>query len=112
MVFFKHYTNKNKKNIYYFSTVYGIGLKKAYTLCCLLGLDVNSINKELSFHDKNKLNYLLTSLNKFYIGADLKKYTYDRIKRTKQIRSYKGIRHSTNLPVNGQNTKNNAKTQK
>jgi len=28
----------------------------------------------------------------------------------KNIKSYKGIRHSYNLPVNGQKTHNNAKT--
>jgi small subunit ribosomal protein S13 len=47
---------------------------------------------------------------KFITGADLKKRTYDKIQKMKNIKSYKGVRHSYNMPVNGQRTHTNAKT--
>ena len=34
------------------------------------------------------------------------------IKRLREINSYRGNRHRRNLPVRGQNTKNNARTRK
>jgi small subunit ribosomal protein S13 len=40
-------------------------------------------------------------------GSDLKLRTEFDIKRLKKIRSYRGVRHSANLPVRGQRTKSN-----
>ena len=50
---------------------------------------------------------------KISVGNDLSidfVNTYDKIQYMKNIKCYKGIRHSYNLPVNGQKTHNNAKT--
>ena len=41
---------------------------------------------------------------------DLENFNKKNIMNLKIINSYKGIRHSSQLPVNGQNTHNNAKT--
>jgi len=43
---------------------------------------------------------------------DLKKNVYDNIQLLKNIKSYKGVRHTYKLPVNGQRTHTNAKTQR
>ena len=47
-----------------------------------------------------------------YYGADLSLRNEFDIKRLKKIRSYRGIRHTTKLPVRGQRTKSNFRLNK
>jgi small subunit ribosomal protein S13 len=54
-----------------------------------------------SFIDKN-----------FKIENDLKIEISQNIKRLKEISSYRGVRHTKNLPVRGQRTKTNARTKR
>ena len=56
---------------------------------------------------KNRQNDLETGEDQHVSGADLKLRKEFDIKRMKKIRSYKGIRHTANLPVRGQRTKGN-----
>ncbi len=56
---------------------------------------------------KNRQNDLETGEDMHVSGADLKLRKEFDIKRMKKIRSYKGIRHTANLPVRGQRTKGN-----
>lgn len=51
-------------------------------------------------------------MEQYKTEADLKKEISDSIRQAKRIKNYKGIRHTFNLPVNGQRTRTNAKTQK
>ena len=44
--------------------------------------------------------------------GDLRREVSLNIKRLMEIGSYRGIRHRRNLPVRGQNTKQNARTRK
>ncbi|MBU2576913.1 MAG: 30S ribosomal protein S13 [Nanoarchaeota archaeon] len=56
---------------------------------------------------KNRQKDLADGKDKHLSGADLKLQGEFDIKRLKKIKSYKGIRHSANLPVRGQRTKSN-----
>jgi len=56
---------------------------------------------------KNRQKDLETGEDRHVVGADLKLRKEFDIKRMKKIRSYKGIRHTMNLPVRGQRTKAN-----
>lgn len=56
---------------------------------------------------KNRQKDLETGNDRHLSGADLKLRKEFDIKRLKKIRSYKGIRHTANLPVRGQRTKGN-----
>ena len=103
-------TNSNKKLIYLLRSIYGIGLYSAIQLCLSLGYDQNIKMNELKLTDLNKINALITIKYKFSTDTERKKYVYDKIRQMISIKSYKGIRHSYNLPVNGQRTHTNAKT--
>ena len=46
------------------------------------------------------------------VEGDLKREVSLNIKRLQEIGCYRGIRHRRNLPVRGQNTKQNARTRK
>jgi len=64
-------------------------------------------NPEIPSFLKNRQKDLETGEDQHISGADLKLRKEFDIKRLKKIRSYKGIRHSVNLPVRGQRTKGN-----
>ena len=90
--------------------VYGLGLSTSQRVCKSLGYDINTKLMDFRSEDLNKLTAIVSVQYKFIIGAELKKQTYDKIQQMKNIRCYKGVRHSYNLPVNGQRTHTNAKT--
>jgi small subunit ribosomal protein S13 len=46
------------------------------------------------------------------VEGDLRRERSQNIKRLQEIGSYRGLRHRRGLPVNGQNTKTNARTRK
>jgi small subunit ribosomal protein S13 len=103
-------TNDNVKLIYSLRNIYGIGLLSAKKICSSLGFDVNTKMTDLKEEDLNKINALINVKYKFSTDSEKKKNTYDNIQHMKNIKCYKGVRHSYNLPVNGQRTHTNAKT--
>lgn len=46
------------------------------------------------------------------VEGDLRRLVNGNIKRLREIRCYRGIRHQKRLPVRGQRTKTNARTRK
>jgi small subunit ribosomal protein S13 len=49
---------------------------------------------------------------KVMVEGDLRRDVANDIRRLKEIGSYRGNRHSANLPVRGQRTKTNARTKR
>lgn len=105
-------TKSNKQMTYVLRTVFGIGLFYSKKICQSLGYDYTVKMNELMEKDLNKFNSLITIKYKLMIDTELKKNIYDNIQTLKMIKSYKGIRHTYNLPVNGQRTHTNAKTRR
>ena len=50
--------------------------------------------------------------SEYVVEGDLRREVSLNIKRLMEIGCYRGIRHRRNLPVRGQNTKNNSRTRK
>ncbi len=48
----------------------------------------------------------------YKIEGDLRVEVMGNVKRLKEIASYRGTRHSKNLPARGQRTKSNARTKR
>ena len=67
--------------------------------------------KELNLKHLSLINDWIID-NNVIINDDLKKLNYDNKKRLITIKCYKGFRHEENLPVRGQRTQTNARTQK
>lgn len=59
---------------------------------------------------KNRRFDLETGKNKHFLGSDLDMKKEFDIKRLIKIRSYKGIRHASKLPVRGQRTRSHFRT--
>ena len=64
-------------------------------------------NPEIPGFLKNRQNDFEDGEDKHLVGVDLKLRKEFDVKRLKKIKSYKGVRHSANLPVRGQRTRAN-----
>lgn len=103
---------KNKKLIYVLKNVYGLGLSRSKLLCLNLGYNYDIKVDKLKQKNFNKINSLITLKYKYLIQNELKNKIYSNINFMKKIKTYRGIRHTYKLPVNGQKTRNNAKTRR
>lgn len=63
----------------------------------------------LTEEDQKKIS---DELKKYVLESDLKREVAAAIKRLKEIKCYRGMRHNLGLPVRGQLTRKNARTAK
>ena len=94
---------------YGLTAVYGVGLSRAQSILDELGISHTKKVPELTTEEENAIREKIESLN---IEGELKREVAGNIKRLKDIRSYRGMRHSRRLPARGQRTKTNARTLK
>ena len=107
----KNLTYYKKKNIYlYLKGIYGINTKTSFTICNKLGFNPYSKTENLLSSEMANLNAYLTK--NFTIKHHLKQEVKSNIRDLIFLKNYRGRRHSLGLPVRGQRTKTNAKTQK
>jgi|SRR3989344_2161318 len=89
--------------------LYGIGRKNVVDVLRKAQIDGSKRIKTLSEDEQKRIQ---NALDKYKIEGDLKVEVQGNIKRLKEISSYRGQRHSKNLPVRGQRTKSNARTKR
>jgi len=87
--------------------LYGIGIPSARRILDQVGIDRGKKAKDLTPDEENKIRLLV---EKIPIEGNLKREIAANIKRLKDIKSYRGIRHAKRLPVRGQRTKTNSRT--
>jgi small subunit ribosomal protein S13 len=75
-----------------------------------LNVDGNQRVKDVPESDLAKIREY-TDKN-LIVEADLSRTVTGNIKRLKEIKSYRGLRHSAGLPSRGQRTKTNARTKR
>jgi len=88
--------------------IYGIGRSSSTKILKNLKINPNIRTKDLTAADEGKIRDYLK--DNYKVEGDLKREVLGNIKRLKEIRSYKGIRHERHLPVRGQRTKTNSRT--
>jgi len=91
------------------TAVYGIGRVKAQSILAKAEVDPGKKAKELSSKEENDLRQLVEAEK---IEGDLRREVSTNIKRLKDIKSYRGSRHTKKLPSRGQRTKTNSRTLK
>lgn len=91
------------------TVLYGVGRPRAQKILKDAGLDFGKKSKDLSPEEENKIRTLIEG---YQIEGDLKREVANNIKRLKDIKSYRGSRHTKRLPARGQRTKTNARTLK
>jgi small subunit ribosomal protein S13 len=87
--------------------IYGIGRTTGEKICHKLEIHPQCRLQELSESKITKLSQLLNSME---IEQELRRKTENRIQTLVDLKSYRGLRHSTGKPVRGQRTRNNAQT--
>lgn len=89
--------------------IYGIGYTTAQLICHRLHL--NPRYKVFQLTDLQQ-NALMKEIKYFLTHTELRKHIKTHVDLLIQMRSYRGIRHVLGLPVRGQRTRSNAKTQR
>ena len=86
---------------------YGIGFSKAKKILAEAGVEENKKPGDISTEDEAKIRKLIEATK---IEGDLRREKAANIKRLKDIKSYRGSRHTKGLPSRGQRTKTNSRT--
>ena len=87
--------------------LYGIGVSSARKILNQVSIDPGKKAKDLSLDEENSIRAIV---EKILIEGNLKREISANIKRLKDIKSYRGVRHMKRLPVRGQRTKTNSRT--
>lgn len=87
--------------------LYGIGVSTARKILDQVGVAHGKQAKDLTEDEENKIRTIIESIT---IEGNLKREISANVKRLKDIKSYRGIRHIKRLPVRGQRTKTNSRT--
>lgn len=89
------------------TSLYGIGLSRARKILEQAKVDKNRKADDLNVDEENAIRKIIEIM---LVEGSLKRDIASNIKRLKDIKSYRGIRHMRRLPVNGQRTKTNSRT--
>ncbi len=100
---------ENKRMEIALTALYGIGRPLAKKILKEAKVEIGVKSKELSIDDENRIR---TIIEKIKIEGDLKREVASNIKRLKDIRAYRGLRHMRSLPSRGQRTKTNSRTRR
>ncbi len=98
----------NKRMPFALTAVYGIGRSRALSVLRQANIDGVKKAKDLSADEENRIRKIIE--DSFKIEGELKREISGNIKRLKDIKAYRGVRHSRRLPVRGQRTKTNSRT--
>lgn len=101
---------KNKRGEIGLTYIYGIGRSSANMILEKAGIDKNVKVAEWTDDQLAKIRTIINSELK--VEGELRSVVQLNIKRLMDIGCYRGVRHRLGLPVNGQRTKNNARTRK
>eukprot|EP00244_Chara_vulgaris_P012740 TRINITY_DN687_c0_g2_i2.p1 TRINITY_DN687_c0_g2~~TRINITY_DN687_c0_g2_i2.p1 ORF type:complete len:206 (-),score=30.51 TRINITY_DN687_c0_g2_i2:182-799(-) len=88
--------------------IHGIGLTTAKAILA----DTTLLNKRVKDMSEEELTAVREEVTKYMVEGDLRRFNNLNIKRLKDIRCYRGMRHINNLPCRGQHTKCNARTKR
>lgn len=91
------------------TALYGIGRSRAKAILSEAKVSLEKKAKEITADEENAIKKAMES---FKFEGDLKREISANIKRLKDIKAYRGVRHARSLPVHGQRTKTNSRTRR
>jgi len=89
--------------------IYGIGRRNVVDILSKAEVDAAKRVNSLSEDEQKRIQKVLEG---YKLEGDLRAEISSNIKRLKEVVSYRGSRHSKNLPVRGQRTRSNARTKR
>jgi len=91
------------------TAIFGIGRSTSLKILKSQNIAAHTKVNDLSAHD---IEQIRAAIEKMKVEGDLRVEIIQNIKRLKEIGTYRGMRHTKNLPVRGQRTKTNARTKR
>jgi len=104
-----HVLPENKSIWIGLTTIYGVGLQRSRKVLDNLEINYMKKVKDISEEEQKKI---LDELKSYVLENDLKREIAFAIKRLKEIKCYRWMRHNLWLPVRWQLTRKNGKTAK
>jgi len=90
--------------------VYGIGPKTSEKILANAKIAPEVRVKNLTDAEIGRIQEVINET--YTVEGELQRVVTGNIKRLKDIKSYRGLRHNANLPTRGQRTKTNARTRR
>lgn len=90
--------------------IHGIGRTTSNKILEITNINPDTRVSNLKEQELSRLNKIIE--DSYKVEGELRQEVFRNIKRLKDIKSYRGIRHRLGLPVRGQNTRTNAVTRK
>lgn len=100
---------ENKRIEIGLTAIYGIGRSLAHKILDQVKVPYGLRPKDISTTKESEIRKIIEELK---VEGDLRREISSNIKRLKDIKSYRGLRHSKALPVRGQRTKTNSRTRR
>lgn len=97
----------NKRMEIALTAVYGIGRSMALSILKSAKINEDTKAKDLTEDQEVAIKKIVDEMT---LEGDLKRQKSADIKRLIDITSYRGVRHTKNLPLRGQTTKTNSRT--
>jgi|SRR3989344_3190182 len=89
------------------TAIYGVGRPLAQVTLSSLGIELGKRARDLSAKEESALR---GAVEKFPLEGELRRRISANIRRFKDIKAYRGVRHAKRLPARGQRTKTNSRT--
>lgn len=99
---------KQKRVVIGLTYIYGVGLTRSKAILKKASIDESIRVKDLSQEQEDAIRAIVEK--EYKTEGDLRREISSNIKRLRDIKSYRGIRHAHRLPVRGQRTKTNSRT--
>ena len=99
---------KEKKIMVSLSYLYGIGPSTARLVLARAKVDGHIRTKDLTREQEDMIRSIVEQ--QYKTEGNLRREVAANIKRLKDIKCYRGIRHAKHLPTRGQRTKTNSRT--
>lgn len=90
--------------------IYGIGPKISREILSKANVEPTVKVKDLTDAEVSRIQDIVSS--NYTIEGELQRVVTGNIKRLRDIKAYRGLRHQANLPVRGQRTRTNARTKR
>lgn len=89
------------------TAIFGVGRPRAQETLKSLGIEYGARPADLS---ADKEAALRDAIEKFTVEGELRRQVSSNIRRLRDIKAHRGVRHQRKLPVRGQRTKTNSRT--
>lgn len=100
----------NKRIDYALTLIYGIGWTRSEQILKSSGVKPETRVKDVTEDQLKSLTQFIET--SFKVEGDLRGDISQNIKKLREIKSYRGMRHAAGLPSRGQRTRSNARTKR